>query len=86
MPPVNKDIVAAVTITLDTGGHGTKFVTVCHCKDEAVAKRISDRSQTTPVFALTKTRNGLFVLMCNFSPPDPKKATEVEAVFRSYKP
>ena len=85
MPPVNAGIVATVTITLDTGGQGTQMVSVSLCKDEAAATRSYDDALKNPVFAGT-TRNGLFVLFCTFFPADPKKATEVQEVFRSYKP
>lgn len=85
MPPVNADIVASVTITLDTGGQGTKMVSVARCKDEAAAARNYEEAIKNPAFAGT-TRNGVFVMFCTFFPADPKKATEVQEVFRSYKP
>jgi hypothetical protein len=85
MPPVNADIMATVTITLDTGGQGTKMVSVARCKDEATATRSYEDALKNSVFAGT-TRNGLFVLFCTFFPADPTKATEVQEVFRSYKP
>ena len=85
MPPVNADVVASVTITLDTGGQGTKMITVVRCNDEAAAARSYEDALKNPAFAGT-TRNGMYVLFCTFFPPDPKRATEVQEVFGSYKP
>ena len=85
LPPITADVLATVTIKLDTDGQGMKMVGILHCKDEAAATRNYEEALKNPVSTGT-TRNGVFVLSCTFVPPDPKRATEVQEVFRSYKP
>ena len=85
MPPINPDIVDMVTITLDTGGQGTKMVTVARCNDTDGATRSFEDASKNRVLSAT-TRNGVFVMFCTFIPADAKKATEVQEIFKSYKP
>ena len=61
------------------------MVSVARCKDEVAAIRSYDDALKNPVFAGT-TRNGMFVLFCTFFPADPKRAAEVQEIFRTYKP
>ena len=85
MPPVNADIVSTVTITLDTGGQGTKMVSVSRCKDRDAAARIFQEAAQNQAFSGT-TRNGVIVMYCTFVPADLNKAAEIQELFKNYKP